>query len=80
MLQPDGHVLRSGPYPLRFEWGEAAIQYLAPSCQAVVIMDVLSFSTAVDVALERGASVLPYRWKDDCGSPRGGAGGGASKP
>lgn len=45
--------------PLRFEWGEAAIQYLAPLCQAVVIMGVLSFSTAVDVALGRGASVLP---------------------
>lgn len=48
-------------YPLRFEWGEAAIQYLAPPCQAVVIMGVLSFSTAVDVTLRRGASVLPYR-------------------
>lgn len=54
-----------GVYPLRFEWGEAAIQHLAPLCQAVVIVDVLSFSTAVDVALGRGASVLPYRWKDD---------------
>ena len=52
-------------YPLRFEWGEAAIRYLAPPCRAVVIVDVLSFSTAVDVALGRGASVLPYRWKDD---------------
>ena len=52
-------------YPLRFEWGEAAIRHLAPLCQAMVIADVLSFSTAVDVALGRGASVLPYRWKDD---------------
>jgi len=25
----------------------------------------LSFSSAVDIALSRGASVLPYRWKDD---------------
>ena len=52
-------------YPLRFEWGEAAIQYLAPPYQAMVIIGVLSFSTAVDVALERGVSVLLYRWKDD---------------
>ncbi len=52
-------------YPLRFEWGEAGVRHLAPQCQAVVIVDVLSFSTAVDVALGRGASVLPYRWKDD---------------
>jgi 2-phosphosulfolactate phosphatase len=52
-------------FAVRFEWGEAAIQHLAPLCQAVVIVDVLSFSTAVDVALGRGATVLPYRWKDN---------------
>jgi 2-phosphosulfolactate phosphatase len=34
-----------------------------------VIVDVLSFSTAVDIALSKGASVLPYRWKD--GSAKG---------
>jgi 2-phosphosulfolactate phosphatase len=50
---------------VRFEWGAAAIRYLAPQVNAVVIVDVLSFSTAVDVALGRGATVLPYRWKDD---------------
>ena len=49
---------------VRFEWGEAAIRHLAAECQAVVIVDVLSFGTAVDVALGRGATVLPYRWKD----------------
>jgi len=35
---------------------------------AVVIVDVFSFSTAVDIALSRGASVLPYRWKDGSAS------------
>lgn len=30
----------------------------------VVVVDVLSFSTSVDVALGRGAVILPYRWHD----------------
>ena len=38
---------------------------LQATSDAVVIVDVLSFSTAVDIALSKGASVLPYRWKDD---------------
>ncbi|GGJ40877.1 2-phosphosulfolactate phosphatase [Deinococcus roseus] len=52
------------PYPVRFEWGEQAIQHLAPHSEAVVVVDVLSFSTCVEVALSRKAQVLPYRWKD----------------
>ena len=53
------------PYDLRCEWGLAGLLALQPSADAVIIVDVLSFSTAVDIALARGATVLPCRWKDD---------------
>ena len=51
-------------FPLRCEWGLEGLVALQPAADAIVIVDVLSFSTAVDIALSQGASVLPYRWKD----------------
>ena len=49
----------------RFDWGEAGVLKLAPHAEVVLIVDVLSFSTAVDVAVARGATVYPCRWRDD---------------
>jgi len=51
-------------YELRCEWGQHGVTTLAPVSDAVVIVDVLSFSTAVDIAVARGAAILPYRWRD----------------
>jgi len=52
-------------YDLRCEWGLQGLAALAPSCDALVIVDVLSFSTTVDIVVANGASVLPWRWGDD---------------
>ncbi|MDQ3547313.1 MAG: 2-phosphosulfolactate phosphatase [Chloroflexota bacterium] len=49
----------------RFEWGIEGVRRLGPLSDVLVIVDVLSFSTAVDIAVGRGASVLPYRWRDE---------------
>ncbi|MFI8368838.1 2-phosphosulfolactate phosphatase [Streptomyces sp. NPDC085466] len=45
-----------------FGWGPVEARALAPAC--VVVVDVLSFTTTVGVAVEGGTAVHPYRWRD----------------
>ena len=42
------------------EWGLAGVQAFRERVAVLVIVDVLSFSTAVDIAVSRGASILPF--------------------
>ena len=51
-------------YRARFEWGEAGVRRLARRVDVVVVVDVLRFTTAVEVAVGRGATVYPAR-RDD---------------
>jgi 2-phosphosulfolactate phosphatase len=47
----------------RCEWGIIGHDHLA-SADVTIIVDVLSFSTCVDVAVSRGAAIIPYAWED----------------
>jgi 2-phosphosulfolactate phosphatase len=49
-------------YDVRFEWGPAGAAALAPSSMCLVVVDVLSFSTSVTVAVEAGTRVYPCAW------------------
>lgn len=46
-----------------FDWGPAGAAAVPGSIVAVV--DVLSFTTAVTVAVDLGIDVYPYRWRDE---------------
>lgn len=60
-------VLTQDSFSTRMEWGRGGLEQLAESVEVVVIVDVLSFSTAVDVAVSRGAVVVPSRMNDSTG-------------
>lgn len=49
---------------VRFDWGPMGLRTVAPLVDVVVIVDVLSFTTCVDIALGRGAEVFPYHRHD----------------
>ncbi|PPJ38655.1 hypothetical protein C5E45_07025 [Nocardia nova] len=52
-------VYRQQGYRIRLEWGREGVEQLGPECGALIIVDVLSFSTSVDIAVSRGGRVLP---------------------
>src|SRR5580704_11896692 len=50
-------------FQIRCEWGQRGLTELAPVSDLVILVDVLSFSTALDVATSCGATVFPYPLK-----------------
>jgi len=58
-------VFAQDGFSVRFDWGPTGAQALATGVDVLVIVDVLSFTTAVEVAVARGARVYPYRLRDD---------------
>lgn len=56
---------RQGDSRIRFDWGLRGAAAIAEGADVAVVVDVLSFTTTLSVALDEGIDVLPYRWRDD---------------
>ena len=56
-----------GEFDIRCEWGLPGVEILAPISDVVIIIDVFSFTTCVDIATAQGATVSPYRGEDAAG-------------
>jgi 2-phosphosulfolactate phosphatase len=57
-------IFTQSTYHIRCEWGIQGVRLLAPISDVIIIVDVLSFSTSVEIATSKGARIYPYRWKD----------------
>ena len=56
MAMTDDHI------EVRMGWGLPGLEYELPWADVIVIVDSISFSTAVDIATSRGAYVYPFRY------------------
>jgi 2-phosphosulfolactate phosphatase len=59
-----GGQLAQSAAAVRFEWGPTGAAALEATAGCLVVIDVLSFTTAVTVATGRGIAVLPWRLSD----------------
>lgn len=64
-MSADHREAAQSEYAFRFEWGADGLAALAPECDVIVVIDVLRFTSAVSAAVEAGAVVLPFGWKDE---------------
>lgn len=46
------------------EWGLQGARWVAAGCDVAVVIDVLSFTTTLSVATDRGITVFPHPWRD----------------
>jgi 2-phosphosulfolactate phosphatase len=58
-----GSFAQSG-FELRFDWGPRGVEAIGREARAIIIVDILRFTTTVVAAVERGAIIYPYRWRD----------------
>ncbi|WP_439663956.1 2-phosphosulfolactate phosphatase [Lentzea sp. HUAS TT2] len=53
-------------YQLRLEWGPEGVNALR-DCDVLIVVDVLSFTTSVDLVVANGGQVRPARWRPESG-------------
>ncbi|MED1724622.1 2-phosphosulfolactate phosphatase [Brevibacillus parabrevis] len=61
----EASIFKQLDYSARFEWGYEGVEELAGHSDILVIIDVLSFTTCVDIVCGRGGVVYPYRTRDE---------------
>lgn len=56
-------IFNQSEFDIRCEWSLQGLAALLADSDAIIIVDVFSFSTCVEIATARGATVFPYNGK-----------------
>jgi 2-phosphosulfolactate phosphatase len=59
-----GSLLSQSASAYRFDWGLDGLRAIGPGSHVIIVVDVLSFTSALDVAVSQGAAVVPCPWQD----------------
>ncbi|MHB8340404.1 MAG: 2-phosphosulfolactate phosphatase [Mycobacteriales bacterium] len=59
------HAHRQSGFTVRVDWGLEGAEAILAGADAAVVVDVLSFTTTVSVALEAGIIVWPFPWGEE---------------
>jgi len=70
MVRRKAMIFAQTGFDVRCEWGLQGVSQLAPISDVIVIVDVFSFTTCVEIATAQGATVYPYRGEDAAGFAR----------
>lgn len=58
-------IFNQSEFNIKLEWGLPGIEQLAPLSDAIIIVDILSYSACVDIAVSNEAIIYPYKYKDE---------------
>jgi 2-phosphosulfolactate phosphatase len=50
-------------YSLRMDCAPAGAAAVVAECDVAAVVDILSFTTTLSVAVDRDVTVFPYRWR-----------------
>ena len=62
--KPSKDAYSQSGFGVRFDWGMQGATAISAGAAAVVVVDLLSFTTTLSVALDAGVQVFPYRFRD----------------
>jgi 2-phosphosulfolactate phosphatase len=54
------HEPAQNRYEVRFDWGIAGLESIAPDAGVIVVIDAISFTTTVELAVTLGLRVIPF--------------------